>query len=548
MGGVAETLIEDGKAALHAGDGVASQRAFEEALAHGESGAALDGLAQTAYIQQNYDSAIAFFERSYAAYRDEEDHVGAIQVASKLGWLNAGYRGDEAVMSGWIARAQTLLGAEDTVEHGWVEYYRGMFAPLGPERDEHLRIAVEAGRRFGVGDLEFVALAQLGSGLVHSDRFEEGMVLLDESLAAVAGGEATDFNIVEIIFCQLFSACEYAHDIARAEQWNRLGEDIASRRKLPGVAAWCRTHYGAILTAAGRWPEADAELSEAVRTWANNFASMRWTALVRLADLRVRQGRFEEAEQLLQGLDVYTEAARPLAAIHLARGKTSLAAEVLERSLEQMQPDAASAAPLWALMVDALLESGAVAGAVAAAERLEAIVARSPSHYLRATAALARGRVCLATGSGDPRTCLREALSGFAQAQMPMELANARLDLARALTAERPEVAVAEAKAALEAFERLQAARLADGAAAMLRSLGAPVRVGPKGSDSLTKRETEVLELIGRGLSNPEISDRLYISRKTVEHHVGRILSKLGMRSRAEAAAHAAREEKPATR
>ncbi|HET8575578.1 MAG TPA: response regulator transcription factor [Methylomirabilota bacterium] len=115
--------------------------------------------------------------------------------------------------------------------------------------------------------------------------------------------------------------------------------------------------------------------------------------------------------------------------------------------------------------------------------------------------------------------------------------------MARALSDRSPEVAVAEAKAALEGFEQLKAARHADAAGALLRSLGAPIRIGPKGIGALTKREAEVLGLIGAGLSNAEIGDRLYISRKTVEHHVGNLLSKLGLRNRAEAAAYATRQK-----
>jgi len=199
--------------------------------------------------------------------------------------------------------------------------------------------------------------------------------------------------------------------------------------------------------------------------------------------------------------------------------------------------------PLLALLVDVYLEEGDVDAAERTASRLARIAESQRGPYLRAAAALARGRVCIARGEPDARGCLHDALAGFGRAQLPMELARAHLELARALADRAPEVAVAEAKAALEAFERLEAGRYADVAGALLRTLGAPVRTGPKGLGALTKRETEVLRLIGCGLSNPEIGDRLYITRKTVEHHVASVLSKLRLRNRAEAAAYAAREK-----
>jgi DNA-binding NarL/FixJ family response regulator len=540
-------LVAEARSALRVGDGARARGLFERAreLTPGDA-EIIEGLARAAYLELEFSEAIEGWKRAYTAHRAADDDVGAVRVARMLAFMYGSVVGDGAVAGGWLARAQTLLAdTADAAETGWVALNVGMFEAEREQKNDHFRKALAVARRAGDTDLEFVTLAYLGASLVHADRTEEGMMLLDEALAAVAGAEVDNFQVVEEIFCQLFSACEYAHDVARADQWMRVGDEIAARRKLPAVSAFCRTHYGGVMTAAGRWSEADAALTEAVRLWGLGYRSLRAGALARLADLRVRQGRLEEAEQLLEGLDANAEAARPLAAVQLARGNTELARDTLERALDGSEPRAAAAAPLVALLVDVYLAAGALDEADAAAERLAGCAARHPNHYLRATAALARGRVRLATGTGDPPAYLREALAGFARAQMPLELARARLDLASALTTQRPEVAVAEARAALEAFERLEAARLADTAAALLRSLGVRSASPAKSGGVLTKREAEVLSLLGHGLSNPEIGGRLYISRKTVEHHVGNILAKLGLRSRAEAAAYAART-KPA--
>ena len=543
MAAPVHVVVLEGRAALRAGDAATARRLFESDLVDASSGEVLEGLARVAYLELDYESAIERWERAYAAHRDRDDCVGAVRVARTLAYMYGSVVGDAAVMAGWMARAQTLLSETgDSPEWGWVALNRGMFEPDRARKEQLFRDAFAIARQTGDTDLEFATLAYLGASLVHGDRVEEGMMLLDEALAAVAGREVEDFCVLEEIFCQLFSACEHAHDVTRADQWIRVGTAMAQRRNLPLVAAFCHTHYGGVLTAAGRWSEADQTLSEAVRLWTLGRGLLRAGALVRLADLRVRQGRFEEALQLLEGFDATTnpEVARPLAAIQLANGQTSLARDTLERALQQIDEESTTAAPLWALLVDVHLAANRPDLAGAAADRLAVCATLHSSDYLMAVSALARGRVCVAAGTGDSQTCLREALAGFARAQMPVEVAHSRMELASSLLVDHPEVALAEARTALETFDRLQAARHADEAAALLRSLGVRTTAKPA-AGLLSKRESEVLDLLACGLSNPEISERLYISRKTVEHHVGHILTKLGVRSRAEAVAYMVR-------
>ncbi|HVM05436.1 MAG TPA: LuxR C-terminal-related transcriptional regulator [Acidimicrobiales bacterium] len=503
---------------------------------------ALEQEAEARYRAVDYPGAIDRYEEAFRAYREAGDRLGAGRAARIVAWLHGNVHGDWAVAGGWFGRARALLedAGPDSAEHGWVLLMQ--VAPDGDPtvQEARCRQALELGRRHGDPDLEFEAQGWVALTLIQSGRVEEGLLLFDEVLAALCAGEIRDVFVVEGTICGMFLACERANDVVRAEQWLRVTEDVVGRPYMAGVSAFCRAHYGGILTAAGRWSEAEVELTEAARLLDRTYVGMRGTALVRLADLRARQGRLEEAEELLAGFDQRPDAFRPLAAVHFARGNTALARDLLERALAQ-DDMVAVAGPVLALLVDVELADGAVADARRAAQSLADLAVRQGGHYLRAAAALARGKVCVAEGTSDARACLREALSSFAEARMPVHLAQARLELARALAAERPEVALAEASAALEAFERLQAARDADAAAAVVRSLGGPARTGPKRRQPLTRREEEVLDLLGHGLTNPEIGERLYISRKTVEHHVGRVLAKLGLRSRAEAAAHAAR-------
>ncbi|MCW2779670.1 MAG: hypothetical protein JWR35_119 [Marmoricola sp.] len=545
MDAIVDDLMSEGRAALKRGDADAARGAFTDALETGSRAAALEGLAGAFYLGQDSLKAIDRYEQAFAGYRTIGDGAGAVRTARTLGCLYGTVVGDWAIAGGWIARAQHLLDdVDDPREQGWVALSQGMFEANRALKEQRFGMALERGRATNDADLTFATLAYYGASLVHGDRVEEGMLLLDEALAAVAGGEVEDWFVVEEIFCQLFSACERAQDVDRAEQWIRVGETLAVRRNLPAVAAYCHTHFGGVLIAAGRWAEAEAALTEAVRLWTVGRRTLKSGAIARLADLRVRQGRLEEAEQLLSNLPVDDDTVRPLTALHLAKGETGRAREILEHALRGADPASTNTVPLLALLVDLNLADDRLSDAAAAAEAMGACADAHPSGHLEAMVALARGRVALATGTGDAEGFLRDAIEGFGRALLPLESARSHLELAAASVKDRPEVAIREARAALSGFEQLRAARYFDAASALLRSLGVrvPTTRGDD-ADGLTRREVEILELLGRGLSNPEIAERLFISRKTVEHHVGNVLSKLGLRTRAEAAAYVVRRK-----
>jgi DNA-binding NarL/FixJ family response regulator len=149
--------------------------------------------------------------------------------------------------------------------------------------------------------------------------------------------------------------------------------------------------------------------------------------------------------------------------------------------------------------------------------------------------------VLIAQGDSEAAAAeLRTAVGAWANLERPFERARAQYELGRALADTSREVAVDHLRRALSGFEDLGAALDADRVAAFLRALGVPARTGAKGGvGPLTEREQQVLRLVSAGLSNPEIAQRLHVSRKTASHHVSHILTKLNLRNRAEIVAHA---------
>jgi DNA-binding NarL/FixJ family response regulator/tetratricopeptide (TPR) repeat protein len=540
-----DAALDEAERALAESDWERAGARFEQALQLADDARAHDGHAQALQWLGRFDDAIAARERAFAAYERAGDPLAAAGQARWLAFLHGAVHGNEAAAMGWFGRAQSLLeGLPESAEHGWLAFDR---APLVSGRDEREQLAAEAlrvGRSCGDRDLEFGALALLGETYVYAGHAGEGMQLIDQAMAAVSSGEVRGVVTAGDIYCRLLSACERTGDVKRAEQWMAVTERFVERSGYSLVSTSCRMHYGAILTEIGRWDEAEQELLAALRVSDDGYRGMRTFPLVRLAALRVRQGRFEEAERLLESNDWHPLARRSLAAIALARGEYALAEDLVGICLASEEAADPACAPLLELLVEVRLTRSDSDGARAALDALDELAGRSRDARAAAFAHLAAGRLA-AAGAGERATsAFQAAIECFASLQLPYDAARARLELAKAIAASAPAAALAEARKAAHEFARLGAARHSDVAAALLRRLGAGGgRSWPKGSGELTQREREVLSLLAEGLSNAEIADRLVISRRTAEHHVASILSKLGLRSRAEAAAHAIRQQ-----
>lgn len=533
-----------GRAALAKANWLEAKKQFELALRESDSPEARDGLGLALWWLNDIPASHEERSLAYLGYKASGNFPKAARLGAWLAREQVFLRANVSAMNGWFARAFRLLEEmEPCVEAGWVKIYHASMTASPDGKEETAREAIAIARQYHDPDLEAFSLAILGSALVAQTKIREGMDAIDEAMTAVISGEVKDYFVASETFCVTLSACEMAGDLLRTNHWCEAALEYARRYQCSFLSAYCRTTYGSLLAETGKWQDAETALTEAIHTFETGHRGLRVNAVLKLADLRVSQGRLEEAEVLLSGYEDYGSSILPRARLHLARGEPELARAILEQALRSDASPALHRAPLLRLLVDVLLTSSDVDSARRTAEELVSISRLTGSDLFLAQAELALGQISRYLDQADAVGHFHKALDHLHIHEGSMLACRVKLELARTLKDTDRAGAVTWARAALAGFERIGATHDADETNQLLREMGASVKANPRSQDELlTTREAEVLALLARGLSNREIAARLVVSAKTVEHHVSQVLGKLGLRNRAEAAAYFLRQ------
>ena len=521
---------------------------LETSIAAGETPQALEDLGLVGWWLD--DAALTFDarERAYSLYRDNGDALGAARVAIWLVWDYLSFRGDFAVASGWMERARRLLAShEASPEFGWLLIREGevaLFRGHDPTSAiDSARRAAKLGREIGDRGVEFTALALEGLSLVSVGEVTAGLRCLDEATVAATAGEVKELHAVGLVCCWQIFACERVRDYDRAAQWCARVQEFTKRWGLRPLSAVCRTQYAGVLVWRGEWDKAEDELNAATRELAHGRPGMTGAALARLGDLRLRQGRFDEADRLFEQSSSQPISRLGRAQLALERHEADEAVALLQQFLDDLGAGEATAR---AGALEIAVRAHATRGDLVAAERalaeLERIgsALRTPplaAGVMNAQGVLQHRRGDLAAAASS----FEKAADIFEQGGAPFESARTRLDLAAVLRdTGSKEAAEREAHRAMETFRSLGAKHEELRAKSFAPSL-ASVK-GIRQHAQLTERQVEILRLVAQGMSNPEIAKRLRLSEHTVKRHVANMLTKLGLASRAAAVAYAAKE------
>ena len=495
------------------------------------------------------DQAISIWERVHATALKEDDVDGAAVAALRMCILLA----DTTKMSplrAWLRRLDSLLdgrGESSTatgaaVIHAFTEVMTGNNAAASEWADKAMAMAER------LGDRGLLALAQNAKAraLIVAGSIQAGLALLEEAAASVMDGDLDAFTS-GVLYCSTVCACQSIGEYQRAEEWTAAMERWTDSAMHPrGVHGRCRIHRAQIELRRGDWAAAAASArvgAEELRTFAPLEEG--W-ALSELGLVRLRLGDLDGAQSAFDNAYAAGWDPQPgLALLRLARGDVAGAAASIREAIEtpidspsrETPPNSdLRRAPVLEAQVEIAVAAGDIARGKSASQQLDDIATRLDLPMLRASAAVAAGRVLLA--AGNPAAARERFGAGarlWQELGAPYEQARARLGVAEAARATgNDDRAAMEARAARQTFERL-GARL-DARAASVALGEEPGQGGDQPASRTTKvfvftdivKSTNLVEAIGDDAWHDLERWHDSMIRSLVAAHRGTVVSTLG--------------------
>lgn len=475
-----------------------------------ERAALLEGLALEAYYTDQMDRAISARMEAVAIWRAAGNlrKVGEnlSQLTRVLVMAGQNAAGEQAISEAIAVLEPLPPGPELALAYQVYAHLRML------DRDTDAAVtwgekAIELAERCHDETTLIAAYNTIGSARIVAGDLS-GSAALERSLqlARQAGQE----NLAALAYGNLGSGLGEQHQFAEAIRWLEAGIAYAAERDLDAQRWYMRAWLALARMYLGEWNAAvDAAVDVTRRPGISTIS--RIMALVALGRLRARRGDPDVWTALDEALElaIPTGTLQRLAPVHAARAEAAW----LTADADRTQREARAAYDL-ALRHRHAWFTGELAYWQWRAGAPVEVPPWAAEPY----------RLQIAGDWAAAADCWRELSCPY--------------ETARALTESDDETALRQA---LEAFRNLGAAPMVAIVSRRLREVGARgIPRGPLPSTrqhpaGLTRREAEVLDLMAQGLSNVEIARRLYLSPKTVEHHVSTILTKLGVRSRHEA-------------
>ena len=523
-----------------------------------------------------YATAVGVLRRSADLSPDPRDRVRRLCAAAEI----ASTSGDTVAARSLLAAAST--GIADPASLAEIEHLMGRVEARGGSPARAYDLFASAARRVEASSPVTAALSlveaveqciRAGLPLRGLETAERATALIDDEgspaavFATLGRAAACIFLGDSAIAAELIATAANAADAAALDAQLRayLGmvlafdEEMDSAREVlapladrargasaTGGMVFPLISLGWIDRSLGRWPQATAGLTEAaqISAEAGRLNDECW-ALSVLAWIEAARGQTHACrDHCDRQLAIHGELGLPyqLAAAEAALGALALGAGEYDQAIAHLEAalaakrehgycDATTHPRVTPDLVEAYVRLGRTSDAVAVFEPFAADARSSARSSALSLAARCEGLL-------DPDTSFElafgRALELHAQVSDPFARARTELCFGELLRRRRHRERSRELlRAALETFESLGAEPWAARTRSELQASGATLRRRDEAGDDLTPQEWQIAALVAQGLTNKEVGARAFISPKTVESHLTRIYSKLGVRSRA---------------